>query len=84
MSLTHIDATLDQIIEKPNLLYESFLRFGTISGAFESLHYDAFSNILATLEYVEINGISWIPIVRSFFVLYPAAFGYQSQPQQVN
>ena len=58
-SLTHIDATLDQIIEKPNLLYESFLRFGTISGAFESLHYDAFSNILATLEYVEINGISW-------------------------
>jgi len=58
-SLTHIDATLDQIIENPNLLYESFLRFGTISGAFESLHYDAFSNILATLEYVEINGISW-------------------------
>ena len=58
-SLTHIDATLDQIIEKPKLLYESFLRFGTISGAFESLHYDAFSNILATLEYVEINGISW-------------------------
>ena len=58
-SLTPIDATLDQIIEKPNLLYESFLRFGTISGAFESLHYDAFSNILATLEYVEINGISW-------------------------
>ena len=37
-SLTHIDATLDQIIEKPKLLYESFLRFGTISGAFESLH----------------------------------------------
>ena len=58
-SLTHIDATLDQIVEEPELLYESFLRFGTISGAFESLHYDAFSNILATLEYVEINGISW-------------------------
>ena len=58
-SLTHIDATLDQIIDKPKLLYESFLRFGTISGAFQSLHYDAFSNILATLEYVEINGISW-------------------------
>jgi len=58
-SLTHIDANLDQIIDDPKLLYESFLRFGTISGAFESLHYDAFSNILATLEYVEINGISW-------------------------
>ena len=57
-SLTHIDANLDQIIKKPELLYESFLRFGTISGAFESLHYDAFSNILATLEYVEINGIA--------------------------
>jgi hypothetical protein len=57
-SLTHIDANLDQIVEKPELLYESFLRFGTISGAFESLHYDAFSNILATLEYVEINGIA--------------------------
>ena len=58
-SLTHIDANLDQIIKKPELLYESFLRFGTISGAFESLHYDAFSNILATLEYVEINGIAF-------------------------
>ena len=58
-SLTHIDANLDQIVEKPELLYESFLRFGTISGAFESLHYDAFSNVLATLEYVEINGISF-------------------------
>jgi len=58
-SLTHIDANLDQIVEKPELLYESFLRFGTISGAFESLHYDAFSNILATLEYVEINGITF-------------------------
>ena len=57
-SLTHIDATLDQIVEELEL-YESFSRFGTISGAFESLHYDAFSNILATLEYVEINGISW-------------------------
>lgn len=57
-SLTHIDANLDQIVENPELLYESFLRFGTISGAFESLHYDAFSNILATLEYVEINGIA--------------------------
>ena len=52
------DANLDQIVKTPELLYESFLRFGTISGAFESLHYDAFSNILATQEYVEINGIT--------------------------
>ena len=47
------------MLKNPELLYESFLRFGTISGAFESLHYDAFSNVLATLEYVEINGISF-------------------------
>ena len=58
-TLTHIDASLEQIFVKPSLIYESFLRFGTISGAFESLHYDAFSNIMATVEYVKLNGLSW-------------------------
>ena len=58
-TLTHIDASLEQIFVKPSLIYESFLRFGTISGAFESLHYDAFSNIMATAEYVKLYGLSW-------------------------
>ena len=58
-TLTHIDASLEQIFVKPSLNYESFLRFGTISGAFESLHYDAFSNIMATVEYVKLYGLSW-------------------------
>ena len=58
-TLTHIDASLEQIFVKPSLIYESFLRFGTISGAFESLHYDAFSNIMATVEYVKLYGLSW-------------------------
>jgi len=58
-TFTHIDASLEQIFVKPSLIYESFLRFGTISGAFESLHYDAFSNIMATVEYVKLYGLSW-------------------------
>ena len=58
-TLTHIDASLDQIVEKPKLIYESFIRFGSISGAFESLHYDAFSNIMATIEYVRAYGLTW-------------------------
>ena len=58
-TLTHIDASLDQIVENPKLIYESFIRFGSISGAFESLHYDAFSNIMATIEYVRAYGLTW-------------------------
>ena len=58
-TLTHIDASLEQIFAEPRLIYESFLRFGSISGAFESLHYDAFANIMATVEYVKLYGLSW-------------------------
>ena len=42
-TLTHIDASLEQIFAEPKLIYDSFLRFGSISGAFKSLHYDAFA-----------------------------------------
>ena len=58
-TLTHIDASLEQIFAEPKLIYDSFLRFGSISGAFESLHYDAFANIMATVEYVKLYGLSW-------------------------
>ena len=58
-TLTHIDASLEQIFAEPELIYDSFLRFGSISGAFESLHYDAFANIMATVEYVKLYGLSW-------------------------
>lgn len=83
-TLTHIDASLNQIVENPILIYESFIRFGSISGAFESLHYDAFSNIMATIEYVSANGVTWgyqflgvclFFVPRSFWTTKPISSG---------
>lgn len=58
-TLTHIDASLREMVVEPKLIYESFVRFGGISNAFSSLHYDAFANIMATVDYVSINGLSY-------------------------
>lgn len=83
-TLTHIDASLEQIFAEPRLIYDSFLRFGSISGAFESLHYDAFANIMATVEYVKLYGLSWgyqllsvclFFIPRSFWFTKPLSTG---------
>lgn len=57
-TFTHIDANLSEIITNPSEIVKSYNRFGGIASAFQKLHYDAFSNIMATVDYTAKNGFS--------------------------
>lgn len=58
-TFTHIDASLKEMMVNPKLIVDSFIRFGGISDSFSSLHYDAYANIMATVDYVKVNGYSY-------------------------
>lgn len=55
--LTHSDASLREILNRPALLLEE-MKGGGIASAFNTLNYDAFANIMATIDYVGYNGYS--------------------------
>ena len=58
-SLTHIDASFYEIITKPQLVNKYLIENGGILNVFNTLHYDAFANIMATIEYVAKFGYSY-------------------------
>ncbi|WP_257022803.1 hypothetical protein [Winogradskyella forsetii] len=55
---THIDYSFEAIINKPSLLTKEFAK-AKFATTFNTLNYDAFSNISATIEYVSKNGFSF-------------------------
>jgi len=55
--LTHTDASFKEIAKDPNILLEH-MKGGGVSGAFNTLNYDAFFNITTTIDYVTVNGYS--------------------------
>lgn len=55
--ITHTSATLNEIRKKPSILLEQFEGEG-ISNVFYTMHYDAFANIGATLDYATQEGLS--------------------------
>ncbi|WP_353777091.1 O-antigen polysaccharide polymerase Wzy [Winogradskyella sp. 3972H.M.0a.05] len=56
--LTHLDATIMEIINNPSLITEHYEKEGIVSSFF-TLHYDAFANVMATAEYVSKHGMSF-------------------------
>lgn len=56
--LTHLDATLDQILANPGLIIERYNKDGIIK-VFTTLNYDAFANVTATIDYTVKNGFSY-------------------------
>lgn len=56
--ITHTSATLSEIRRKPSILLEQFEGEG-ISNVFYTMHYDAFANIGATLDYAAQEGLSY-------------------------
>lgn len=55
---THIDYSLETIINKPNLIVEEFANTKFVD-TFNTLNYDAFSNVSATIDYVSQHGFSF-------------------------
>ncbi len=58
-AFTHLNIPFDEIILKPQLFLNSIIESGSIIKVFGSLHYDAFANIMATVDYVSQNGYSF-------------------------
>ena len=58
-ALTHVDGSFYEIISNPHLVMDHFEKMGGILSIFSTLHYDAFANIMATLEYVTHHGFSF-------------------------
>jgi hypothetical protein len=50
--LTHSRYSLSQMINKPILLYKN-IEYLDVTNAFNSLHYDAYANFLATIDYFD-------------------------------
>ena len=58
-AFTHVEASFGEILAKPQLILNSFVDSGGIVKTFNTLHYDAYANILATVEYVSVTGYSF-------------------------
>ncbi len=56
--ITHSDATLLEIYNNPYILIKQ-MKGGGITNAFITLNYDAFSNVMTTIDYVGKNGFSY-------------------------
>lgn len=55
--LTHSEASFQEILEDPMIVFDH-MKGGGIASAFNTLNYDAFSNIMATMDYVKEYGFS--------------------------
>ncbi|MAX70206.1 MAG: polysaccharide polymerase [Flavobacteriaceae bacterium] len=55
---THIDYSFEAIVNNPKLILEEFTNT-KFAETFNTLNYDAYSNISATIEYVSMNGFSY-------------------------
>lgn len=55
--ITHSDATFDAIFKDPGILLEE-MKGGGITNAFNTLNYDAFTNVMTSVDYVSVHGLS--------------------------
>ena len=67
--ITHTTSTLGDIIKKPRILLDQFEGEG-INEVFDTLHYDAFINISATVDYVKYEGFSYGEQLLSAFLFF--------------
>ena len=69
--LTHSDATFSQIISNPSILLIE-AKYNGLGKTFNTLHYDAFANLNATISYVAKNGISYgFQLLSAFLFFIP-------------
>lgn len=83
-SITHLDASLSELISNPNVFEDKLFESGALLDTFNTLNYDAFANIMATIDYTKLNGLSlgyhlfgalFFFVPRSFWVSKPITTG---------
>lgn len=67
--LTHSEASFQEILENPTVLLDH-MKGGGVASAFNTLNYDAFSNIMATMDYVKEYGFSMGHQLLSAFLFF--------------
>lgn len=73
--ITHAKSSMREIFIQPRLLLDEFEGEG-IREVFNTLHYDAFINIVATIDYVKYEGFSYgYQLLSAFLFLYRVKFG---------
>ncbi len=79
-AITHTDATLVELLKKPSILFTDANKGGGFISAFNSLNYDAFANIMATLEYVQSYGLSMGYQALSAFLFFVPRGIWEAKP----
>ncbi|TGV03842.1 hypothetical protein [Flavivirga rizhaonensis] len=71
-AITHVNISFAEIMSNPIELYLSFVKHGGIVNTFNTLHYDAFANIMATVEFVSNQGYSFgFQLLSAFLFFIP-------------
>ncbi len=71
--LTHSEASFKEILDNPVIVFDH-MKGGGIATAFNTLNYDAFSNILATMDYIKDYGYSMgYQLLSAFLFFVPRA-----------
>lgn len=77
--ITHTSATMREILIKPRILLDQFEGEG-IGEVFNTLHYDAFANIGATIDYIGYEGYAYgNQLLGAFFFFVPRGL-WQDKP----
>ena len=78
--LTHSRYSLSQMIAKPNVLVTNF-EYLHVTDAFNSLHYDAYPNFLATIDYFDKKEVVYgEPLLGSLLFFVPRSI-WHSKPE---
>lgn len=79
-AFTHLDATFNELLANPKVIISSFFKTGGLIDAFNTLHYDAYANILATIDYVSKHGFSFGYQILSAFLFFIPRSVWSSKP----
>ncbi len=77
--ITHARSSLSEVLVNPRLLLEEFEGEG-IGEVFNTIHYDAFINIVATIDYVKYEGLSYGYQFLSAFLFFVPRKLWPSKP----
>ncbi len=76
---THTEANFEEILENPLVFFEE-MKGGGIASAFNTLNYDAFSNIMATMDRVHYHGFEYGNQLLSAFLFFVPRGLWEDKP----